>query len=78
MNEKKRVPLFVGEGPDRVEVGTVEVEHREEGTVFGNMDITNPEYREKLFDAYLGKPKVNPLFRDQGPELSLGKDVETS
>jgi hypothetical protein len=78
MNEKKRIPLFVGEGPNRVEVGTVEVEHREGGTVFGNMDITNPEHREKLFGAYLAKPKVNPLIRDQGPELSFGKDVETS
>jgi len=74
MSEKKTVRLFVGEGPDRVEVGTAEIEHREGGTIIGNMNITHPEYRKIAMDMYLAKP--NPLIKR--PELSLGPDVETS
>jgi hypothetical protein len=74
MNEKKTVRLFLGEGPDRVEVGTADVEHREGGTVIANMNITNPDYKGLLFDSYLAKP--NPLIKR--PELSFGADIKES
>jgi hypothetical protein len=76
MNEKKTVRLFLGEGADRVEVGTAEVEHREGGGfIMGKMDITNPEYRDVILGSW---KQTNPLIREQGPELSIGGDWETS
>lgn len=78
MNEKKRVPLFLGEGPERVEVGVGEVELTDDGAaVLYHVSITDQNV-SKMFQ----NPKENPLMRYRpysvGPaEGGLGK-METS
>lgn len=40
----KKIPVFVGEGPDRIEVGRASVEVLADGTKMVNMSIENTDW----------------------------------
>jgi hypothetical protein len=80
MNEKKRVPLYLGEGPDRIHIGTAEVEQKENGLQIecqldgwrGNGDLTNP-----IFHGLV--PRRNPLIKnDDFSSIGWLPELETS
>lgn len=66
MSEKKRVPLYLGEGPERILVGTAEVEEKENGLyVSAKMDGWRDENRNSspIFQGLVPRRR-NPLIKD--------------
>jgi len=76
MTKKKRVPLYLGEGEDRTEIGYAEYADLEEGpTVFAAH--VEPEHMDVVFGSIMN---INPLMQPRrfftvGP---LPDDLETS
>jgi hypothetical protein len=65
----KKIPLYLGEGPDRIQIGRAEVEHKADGTMIVNASIDNPDWGRWAVGGYeplrlLGVvPSRNPLIR---------------
>jgi hypothetical protein len=65
--EKKRVPLFLGEGPDRQEIGYADTELLANGTVICEMFVPGDLTMTAVIpEALRMAPKVNPLFKEEG------------
>lgn len=47
-DENKKVPLMMGEGPDRVEIGEAEVEILADGSMAVKTTVSDPDLAKKL------------------------------
>lgn len=65
----KKVPLYLGEGPDRIRIGRAEVEYQADGTMLVSASIDNPDWGRWAVGGFepmrlLGVvPKQNPLIK---------------
>lgn len=58
---KREIPLFLGEGPNREEVGFAVIEETSEGQRITDVIVTDPEKYQKIFGEI---QKINPLVKE--------------